>query len=200
MTQLVTLTGRDRRWITERFVEANLAPLEATRREKWYPARPALEAIYHATDGLDLTAERARLAKEQADAQELKNAELRGELIRGDDVDLFLLGLFGAFTQRVRAIPPKAAPEVRATKTDAEAEAQLTAFHDEALTELAEAARGAADRVARRSAGETAKVIRGVRGRAPAAAAADGERVGGRGEKAIARVERGAGAVEDGEG
>ncbi|WP_158873988.1 terminase small subunit [Antarcticirhabdus aurantiaca] len=35
---------------------------------------------------LDLTAERARLAKEQADAQEMKNAVGRGELLKAADV------------------------------------------------------------------------------------------------------------------
>ncbi len=35
---------------------------------------------------LDLTQERARLAREQADAQELKNATARGELVRADAV------------------------------------------------------------------------------------------------------------------
>ncbi|MEM7695297.1 MAG: DNA packaging protein [Pseudomonadota bacterium] len=38
-------------------------------------------------DGVsELTAERARLAREQADRQALKNAELRGELVRADAV------------------------------------------------------------------------------------------------------------------
>lgn len=36
---------------------------------------------------LNLTAERARLAKEQADAQEIRNAVLRGELIRADEAE-----------------------------------------------------------------------------------------------------------------
>lgn len=36
---------------------------------------------------LDLTAERARLAKEQADGQELKNATLRGELVPAAEVE-----------------------------------------------------------------------------------------------------------------
>lgn len=35
---------------------------------------------------LDLTQERARLAKQQADGQELKNAQLRGELVAREDV------------------------------------------------------------------------------------------------------------------
>lgn len=35
---------------------------------------------------LDLTAERARLAKAQADSQELKNAQARGELLPADEV------------------------------------------------------------------------------------------------------------------
>ena len=35
---------------------------------------------------LDLTAERARLAKEQADGQAMKNAQLRGDLVAREDV------------------------------------------------------------------------------------------------------------------
>jgi hypothetical protein len=197
MTQLETLTGRDRRFLRQRFAAVGLEPVDTSDREKWYASRAALEAIYRSTDDLDLTEERARLSKEQADAQALKNAEMRGELVRGDDVDLFLLGLFGAFTQRIRAIPPKAAPEVRATTSDAEGEALLARFHDEALTELADAARATADRVAARGAREASEELRIARTSASAAAEADGEPVGRPREKALARVQRGAGTVEN---
>lgn len=39
------------------------------------------------TANLDLNAEKARLAKEQADGQEIKNAQSRGELLLADDVE-----------------------------------------------------------------------------------------------------------------
>jgi hypothetical protein len=49
---------------------------------------------------LDLNAERARLAKEQADAQELKNRQTRGELVPADEVE----GVWQAAAGRCRAI------------------------------------------------------------------------------------------------
>jgi terminase small subunit / prophage DNA-packing protein len=49
---------------------------------------------------LDLERERARLAKEQADAQELKNAQARGELIPANEVE----GLWQAAAGRCRSI------------------------------------------------------------------------------------------------
>jgi phage terminase Nu1 subunit (DNA packaging protein) len=90
-----------------------------------------------------------RLAREQADAQEMKNAETRGEFVRGDQIDLFVLALAGGFNQRMRAIPPKAAPEVRATASDAEGEAVLSEHIDQALDEMAAALREAGERAER---------------------------------------------------
>jgi terminase small subunit / prophage DNA-packing protein len=49
---------------------------------------------------LDLNDERARLAKEQADAQELKNRQARGELLPAEEVE----GLWQAAAGRCRAI------------------------------------------------------------------------------------------------
>ena len=186
VTQLETITGKDRRSIRSSLAKAGVQPL-GEGREKFYPSRPALEAIYTRGDELDLSAERARLAKEQADAQELKNAESRGELLRGEAVELWLVRLLGAITQRIRAIAPKAAPETRATASDAEGEALLARFHDEALQEIADALR------------EPVQVVRGLRSRAAsvgdgggglgsgAAPEADAKRVGGRRKKAEPR-------------
>jgi hypothetical protein len=146
---------------------------------------------------LDVTAERARLAKEQADAQALKNAEARGELVRGELIEAWLVRLLGAVAQRIRAIAPKAAPETRATGTDAEAEALLSTFHDEALAEIADAVRDAAGAVARMRSRPADSSGGGNGSGTEAAASGDGERVGGPGAEALAGVERGAGSVAD---
>lgn len=53
---------------------------------------------------LDLTAERARLAKEQADGQELKNAQLRGELLHVDEVVANWSDIYRRFTARLVAV------------------------------------------------------------------------------------------------
>lgn len=90
------------------------------------------------TDGLDLAAERARLAKEQADAQALKNAESRRELLRREDVTAAVHDAFGRVRAKMLALPAKAAPAV-ATMTPTGAQQHLKALIHEALAELSEA-------------------------------------------------------------
>lgn len=87
---------------------------------------------------LDLGAERARLAKEQADAKEMENAIERGELVYIDDVaKQFESGLVKVRT-KLLAIPTKVAPEVHACATIKEVQAIIEANIIEALSELAE--------------------------------------------------------------
>ena len=68
----------------------------------------------HAGAGLDLTAERARLAKEQADAMEMRNAATRGELIPRAEVVAGMQGALAYCRARLLALPDKAAPLVAA--------------------------------------------------------------------------------------
>lgn len=56
---------------------------------------------------LDLTAERARLAKEQADAQELKNAVTRRELVAIDDVSRGWADILRKVRSRILACPSR---------------------------------------------------------------------------------------------
>ena len=129
---------------------------------------------------LDLVAERARLAKAQADQTELKNAELRGELVPRGDLESSLVALASAIVLRLDSIPSKAGPVVRATETDAEGEAVLRRYIDEARVELADLGRDVLEGrlelrlVAPCDEGSGGDGARG----APAAAPADGERVG----------------------
>jgi hypothetical protein len=129
-----------------------VVPIEETARERQFAARGALEAVYLDGELLDPSQEQARLARARAELAEHQLAERRREYVAGSDVDVWILRLLGAFTQRIRAIPQKAAPEIRATATDAEGEAMLAAFVDEALTELADACREAGESVERRRA------------------------------------------------
>lgn len=195
ISQLREVTGCSYKTIVKRL--EGLAPADEDGKTVWYLAKEALPRIYGYDNPL---AEKIRLDAARADAQEMKNAEARGEQIPGEQIDEYLFRLIGAFVQRIRAIPPKAAPEVRAGASDAEAEAILTAFHDEALTELAAAGRRAADRLARRASREAVAELRSARADSSTAAETDGERVVRRGADAEPGEQRGAGAVEDGEG
>jgi len=135
-----------------RLAEAGLAPVRSDGRTVYFDPRDALPVLLGVGDGLNPQAEKARLDRARAEIAEHQLAERRGEYVRGDDVDVFLLALVGGFAQRARAIPPKAAPEVRSTASDREGEAVLEGFVNEALDELAGAARAAGERCEQRRA------------------------------------------------
>lgn len=84
-----------------------------------------------------LTAERARLAKEQADAQALKNAKLRGELVEAGEVERAWSDVLRQVRARILSVPSR----LRADLPQAPAEtfdAMDRALRD-ALTELGHA-------------------------------------------------------------
>lgn len=118
-----------------------LEPISKTGRETLYDSADAL-ARFFTGENLDLTRERARLAREQADAQELKNAEARGELVPGFEIETTLVTLYSGTQQRLLAVPAKAAPEAHGAKTIAEAEAVFRKYQIEALEELSAAIPG----------------------------------------------------------
>ena len=98
----------------------------------------SVAAGHTSADGaLDLTEERARLAREQADGQALKNAQLRGELIPRDELQPALEQVLAIFRSRMRALPIRVAQAVPRLGRDAIQ--SLQELHDEALTELADA-------------------------------------------------------------
>lgn len=130
-------------------------------------------------DGLDLTAERARLAKEQADRIAMENAEARGEQARWEDVEAFLVPLLSSMVQRVRAVPAKAAPEAHGAATIAEAEAAYRRDQDDALRDVVEILVAGPREVRRRVGSAAAERRRRARQRPAPAEPADGARVGG---------------------
>lgn len=114
---------------------------------------------------LDLTAERARKAKEEADRLEMQNAQMRGELLARADVDAAVIEDYSRVRARLLNIPSKVAPLVAAVTEPREAEGMVKRAINEALQELSDpdalAAAGA-----------------GLAGGAETAAEVDGERMG----------------------
>jgi phage terminase Nu1 subunit (DNA packaging protein) len=86
----------------------------------------------------DLTGERTRLARAQADREEMKNAQLRGELLARSDVDAAVVGAFSRVRQRLLAIPSKLAPILATKMEPAECEAEVRRAVHDALQELSE--------------------------------------------------------------
>lgn len=60
----------------------------------------------------NLTSERARLAKEQADAQAIKNAKLRGELVEASEVERTWADALRQLRARVMAVPSRLRSEL----------------------------------------------------------------------------------------
>ena len=89
-------------------------------------------------DTAALTAERARLAGAQADMQEMKNQEARGQLLPRDEVTAAVHAAFGIVRARMLALPTRAAPLVAGKRMLPEIKALLTELVREALQELSE--------------------------------------------------------------
>ena len=108
---------------------------------------------------LDLARERARLAKERADAQELKNAIARGEQLPIATVETWLVALLSGVRTRLLALPAKVAPLVHAAKSIAQAEEIIRRHQCEALDEIADAGAAYSEGQGARSKATTAKSV-----------------------------------------
>lgn len=122
---------------------------------------------------LDLTAERARKAKEEADKLEMQNAQMRGDLLARTDVDAAVVAAFARVRARMIGVPSKVAPVVVTLDVPAEAESIVRKAIYEALRELSDTS--VADMC-----GNHGDVVEHT----GAAAGPDGEPVGGREEEA----------------
>ena len=89
-----------------------------------------------ANGSLDLAEERARLAKEQADAKEMENDILRGDLVYIADVADSVEKQFAKVRSKMLAVPTKAAPEAVACATTKEVQVLLEKHITEALNDL----------------------------------------------------------------
>ena len=87
---------------------------------------------------LDLTAERARVAKEQADKLTMENAERRGELVEFQATVTKWRSEATRVKNRLLAMPSKLAPLMIGVKKPAEAQSILEQAVHEALSELSQ--------------------------------------------------------------
>jgi terminase small subunit / prophage DNA-packing protein len=87
---------------------------------------------------LDITEQRARKAKEEADKLEMQNAQLRGELLAREDVDAAVVSAFARVRARLIGVPSKVAPLVVVMDNPAEIEGSIRKAIYEALKELAD--------------------------------------------------------------
>ena len=151
ITDLEQLTGLRRETIRKRLkAEPALEPVAKDGRTVWYPARESLERVYLGED-LDLTRERARLAKEQADAQELKNAQARRELIPPEETDRAVIALATVVSSRMQGLGVALAPKIAAEENAAACQEIIDDAVAKALHELADAAAEASARDASQS-------------------------------------------------
>lgn len=137
--------------IDRRTVAKRMEPVRPVRVEgvaKYYAmvdAAPALvdparrgPRAFEGGNVLNLEAERARLAKEQADKTAMENGRLRGDLLPADQVTRAVTGAFARVRARMLSLPTKAAPRAVGKESLAEVQALLAGYVEEALAELAE--------------------------------------------------------------
>ena len=89
-----------------------------------------------ANGDLDLGEERARLAKEQADAKEMENEVQRGALVYIEDVAGAIEKQFTKVRTKLLSVPTKVAPEAHACATVKEVQGLLEQSITEALNDL----------------------------------------------------------------
>lgn len=124
-------------------VKAGSIPLLAGKvdvaaADEFMASRPRTEAPSKAKKAkgkLDGAQERARLAKEKADAQAIENAKARGLLIERSGVREKVEQQYGSVRQKLLSIPNKAAPQVIGLEAK-EAAGFIRALIVEALDEL----------------------------------------------------------------
>jgi phage terminase Nu1 subunit (DNA packaging protein) len=88
------------------------------------------------TDGLELNAERARLAHHQANKAALDEQEVRGDLIRAEDVTRSVSDAFRRVRARLLSLPTKLTPIVLGSTDTVEVKDAIEAGVLEALAEL----------------------------------------------------------------
>ena len=142
-------------------------------------------------DDKALASQRTRLAKEQADAVALANAEKRKELLPRNEIVFAWQSLAAACRAKLLAIPTRLAPQIANLKKPAVVKEKLTTAIHEALAELGKTsvapvpADGGVRTDGSSAVGSDAGLV--------AAAAADGKPVGRRPKRVKPGSERGAG-------
>lgn len=89
-------------------------------------------------EDLDLTVERARKAKEEADRLEMQNAQMRHQLLARADVDAAVTAAFARVRARLIGLAAKLAPILMTLQSAAEAQAAIREAINGVLRELSE--------------------------------------------------------------
>jgi phage terminase Nu1 subunit (DNA packaging protein) len=134
---LATELGRDRRTISAAL--RTVPPDGKSGRYNAWRLSTAMEAL-GGRDGakLDLTTERARLAKLRADAIAMKNAQMRGELLPFAEVLATNQAILSAVRARLLALPSRLAQPSALASDPAEVQELLRVAIYDVLTELSE--------------------------------------------------------------
>lgn len=182
---LVTLTGLARQTIREKLAGTEIRTDGGPRKNaSVYESKQALPILYGLDlSGLDLTDERAKLAREQTELVRIKRLELSGESIRLSDVRAEWLSLIGVLKGRMMAMASRIGPEIHPKMDVREIEDLIIAYVHSALQEAADGLR--------------ARPTRRADSDGPGTAAEDDDFGVGPGEETPKRRgKRGAGAVE----
>jgi hypothetical protein len=120
------------RWLSEEDAPRNAdGSVSLPKLIAWLIAREA-------HDGLNLEAERARLAQSQNEKYQLDLAERRGDLLDRPTVVRNGIALISAMRSRMRAIPGRLAPELSTPETYPATKALIASVVDEALMEISD--------------------------------------------------------------
>lgn len=116
ISEIAEFSGRTFRTVKRRIEEAGLAPVRRTKKSDLYDSRAAFDlfrpALPQPSEDLDLNAERARLAKEQADKTALENAARRGQMVDALVVVNEWTDQIAAARSRLLSAPTKLAPQL----------------------------------------------------------------------------------------
>lgn len=134
ITELASLTGFDRRRITTAL--ADLKHEKGGKGAKLYESADALLALFTGSS-FDDKKERGRLTHHQANLAGLQEDELRGELVRVEDVEKVVGDHVAACRAKLLNLPAKVTPLVLGMETPEEVTATLESVLWEALAELA---------------------------------------------------------------
>lgn len=134
-------------------------------------------------------ASRARLIKAQAEAQEMENARVRGELLPKDPVERAVTAVLGVVRNRILTIETKLPMRVLGCNSLQEIQKITSEMNHEALNELANFT------LSRSALGSDLRDVEGCAPGPDATPEIESERVGGSVPKAVSRKQRRAGAV-----
>lgn len=95
-----------------------------------------LKKLIDGQGGGSFTDQRTRLAKEQADKQEMENAVRRGELLVADEVVEAYRNEYQRCSVKLQALPTKLAPLISGAKVLSDIQLLLSTGINEALDEL----------------------------------------------------------------